>query len=140
MLFPGWLGVGLYRLRGWIMRQPMAAVGPLLGLVAADSALDLRQGRLNGVIIELGLSAVIAVLVGVIAQQKQPGMAGLLMFVLGAVSALGSSMLLALALAHGSGPLTIVGLRHLAVACYTWASIAEEPPPRRRVALQPVRA
>ena len=139
MEFPGLLGVALYRLRTWLRAAPIAAVGPLLGFIAADIAVDLDQGRLGSVGIQLLIAPVIALTVGFVAQRDDAGLSGLLLLVLGAVSVLGASALLALGLLRGMPALFVSGLHHLAVAVYVWAAVATEPPPRRRLLLRPVR-
>jgi len=135
--FPGLLGVALYRLRTWLREAPIAAVGPLLGFIAADMAIDLDRGNLSGVGIELIIAPLIALTVSFVAQREHAGLSGIMLLVLGAVSALGASMLLALGIVHGVAPVAVTGLRHLAVAAYAWAAVASEPPPRRRLVLRP---
>lgn len=136
--FPGLLGVGLHRLRLWMQRAPWAAVGPLFGIIGADIALDLSRGNLTGAGVELVIAPLLALTITFVAQRSHPGVSGLLLLGLGAISALGASSLLALAIAHGSGPLAVMGARHLTVAIYAWAAIATEPPPRRRLVVKPV--
>jgi hypothetical protein len=136
--FPGLLGVALYRLRTWMRGAPIASLGPLLGFIAADIAVDLQRGRLGGVGIELVIAPLIAVTVSMVAQRDHAGMSAILLLVLGAVSALGASALLALGFGYGVAPVVVMGLRHLAVATYAWAAIAAEPPPRRRLVLRPI--
>ena len=138
MEFPGLLGVLLHRLRTWLQEAPLAALGPLMGFLAADVAVDIMRGRLGSVGIEIVIAPLLALSISLVAQRAQPGISGMLMLVLGGISALGASALLALALTHGVAPLAIIGLRHLVVAAYAWAAIAEEPPPRRRLALRPI--
>ncbi len=139
MEFPGLLGVGLHRLRVWMRDAPLTALGPLFGIIGADIAIDIMRGDHTGA----GMGVVIAPMLGLsisfVAQRSHPGLSGLLMLGLGAVSALGASSLLALGLSHGSGLLVVIGLRHLTVAAYAWAAVAAEPPVRRRLVLKPVR-
>jgi len=138
--FPGLIGVGLYRLGEWLRTAPLAALGPLFGMVGADIALDLSRGRLAHAGVELVIAPALAVSMVAVAQQVKGGMSGHLMFVVGTISAMGATSLLALGIAHGSSVPLVVGLRHATVAAYAWASVATEPPPRRGLVLSPVGA
>ena len=138
MEFPGFLGIGLYRLRQWLRSSTVAAIGPLLGIIAADIAIDISRGRFATVGVEVVIAPLIALTVSSVAQRSAPGLSGQMMFWLGAVSALGTSMLMALSIRHGSGPGFVIGLRHLTVWAYAWASIAMEPPVRRQLVFAPV--
>ncbi len=81
----------------------------------------------------------LALTISFVAHRSHPGMSGILLLVLGAVSALGAVTLLVLGLGKGAAPVVVIGLRHLVVATYAWAAIAKEPPPRRRYVLRPIR-
>lgn len=138
MEFPGLLGIALWRLREALRNAPYATLGPFFGIIAADIAIDLQRGRLSSVSIELVIAPLIAWTVASVAQRSNAGPSGLLLFVLGAVSAFGATALLTRGVFTGSAIVIMMGLRHLTVAAYTWAAIAIEPPPRRRVVLAPV--
>ena len=137
--FPGLLGVVLYRLRTWMREAPLAALGPLLGFLAVDIAIDIVRGDGGSAAVTLVIAAPLALSVSAVAQQSQPGVSGGLLLVLGAVSALGASALLSVGVTRAIAPEFMMGMRHLAVAGYAWAAIAAEPPPRRRPELRPVR-
>lgn len=132
MEFPGILGIGLYRLRELIRRAPIGALGPLLGIMAADISVDLASGRYLSMTIDLAIAPTLALIVSQTAQRSHAGISGPLLLVLGGVSALGASMLLSRGFTVGSGEVFMMGVRHLTVAAYAWAAIATEPPPRRR--------
>ena len=138
MEFPGFLGVGLYRLRLWLKGSAFASLGPLLGIIAADIAIDISRGRFATVSVEVVIAPLIALTIVSVAQRTDPGVSGQMMFWLGAVSAVGASVLMALSLRHGSGPGFVIGLRHFTVWAYAWASIATEPPVRRQLVFAPV--
>ncbi len=132
MEFPGVLGVALWRLKNAIQTWPTAALGPFFGVVAADMAVDLDHGRYGAVGMELVLAPLIAIAVLNVVSRDQAGISGVLMFVLGTVSGVGASMLMTRGITTGSGEIFLIGLRHLTVMAYAWASIASEPPVRRR--------
>lgn len=140
MDFPGLIGVGLYRLGEWIRDAPYTALGPFFGVVAVDLALDVGRGRLVPAGIELVVAPLLALSMVVVARQNNGGISGHLMFIVGLVSAIGATSLLTLGLMRGSGVALVMGLRHATVAAYAWASVASEPPPRRRLVLSPVGA
>ncbi len=133
MEFPGLLGIGLYRLRVALRRSPIATLGPLFGVIAADMSVDIRGGRYSSVLIELVIAPLLALTISVVAQRGSAGPSGFLFFVLGTVSAVGASILLTRGLAVGSASVFMIGLRHLTVGIYAWAAIASEPPPRREL-------
>ena len=132
MEFPGILGVGLHRLRTLMRELPLISLGPLLGIIAADMALDIMRGRYGSVLLEIAIAPLVALAVYTTALRDHAGLSGLLLFVLGIVSAFGGSVLLTRGFTVGSGGIAIMGLRHLTVGAYAWAAIATEPPPRRR--------
>lgn len=138
MEFPGFLGVGLYRLRLWLKSSAFASLGPLLGIIAADNAIDISRGRFATVGIEVVIAPLIALTIVSVAQRTTPGVTGQMMFWLGAASALGASMIMALSIRYGDGPGFVIGLRHLTMWAYAWASIATEPPVRRQLVFAPV--
>ena len=129
--FPGILGIGLHRLRMVMRAMPIAALGPLLGIIAADMSLDITRARYGSVLLEIAIAPLVAMAVLSTAQRDHAGISGFLLFVLGIVSAFGASVLLTRGLTLGSGGIVIMGLRHLTVGAYAWAAIATEPPPRR---------
>ena len=133
MEFPGFLGIGLYRLRKLLRDAPMAALGPLFGIMGADIAVDISGGRFGTAIIEVVIGPMIAISISSVAQRENAGPSGLLLFILGSISAIGASILITRGLSYGSGTTFVVGLRHLIVGAYAWAAIASEPPPRREV-------
>ena len=139
MEFPGILGIGLYRLRELIRNAPMSALIPLMGMMAIDISVDLASGRYSSVLIDLMIAPALAYSVGQTAQRSHAGISGPLLFILGAISALGASMLLSRGVTMGSGDVLMMGMRHLTVAAYAWAAIATEPPRRREVRFAPVR-
>lgn len=132
MEFPGILGIALHRLRLFMRSVPIAAMGPLLGIIAADMALDIMRGKYGSLLLEVAIAPLVALAVFSTAQRDHAGISGLLLFVLGTVSAFGASVLLTRGVLAGSAGIVIIGLRHLTVAAYAWAAIATEPPPRRR--------
>ena len=131
MEFPGILGIGLHRLRMMMRAVPIAALGPLLGIIGADMSLDIMRGRYGSVLLEIAIAPLVAMAVLSTAQRDHAGLSGPLLFVLGIVSGFGATVLLTRGLAFGSAGIVIMGLRHLTVAAYAWAAIATEPPPRR---------
>lgn len=132
MEFPGILGVGLFRLRELIRRAPLGALGPLMGIMAADISIDMAAGRHTSVLIDLAIAPILAITVSQTAQRSHAGISGPLLLLLGAISALGASMLLGRGFAVGSGAVLMMGIRHLTVGAYAWAAIATEPPRRRQ--------
>ena len=140
MEFPGLLGVGLYRLKTWLTQVPLAALGPLFAAMAADMSIDIARGRYGSVLFEIVLAPLIAFSVMKVAQRSHPGRTGIMMFILGSISALGASSLIARGFSVGSGLIVIMGIRHLTVAIYAWAAIATEPPVRREARFAPVGA
>ena len=132
MEFPGVLGVALWRLKNAIQAWPIAALGPFFAVVAADIAVDLDNGRLGAVGMEIIVAPLIAVAVLNVVARDQAGISGPLMFVLGTVSGLGASALLTRGITTGSPDIFLIGLRHFTVMAYAWASIASEPPVKRR--------
>lgn len=128
--FPGVLGIGLHRLRAFMRAVPIAALGPLLGIIAADMSLDIAGHRFGAVLLEIVIAPMVAMAVISTAQREHAGMSGLLLFVLGSVSAFGASVLLLRGVAAGSAGIVVMGVRHLTVCAYAWAAIATEPPRR----------
>ncbi|MEQ8841075.1 MAG: hypothetical protein RIB98_08840 [Acidimicrobiales bacterium] len=124
------LGIALYRLRMLMRLLPIASLGPLLGIMAADMAVDIMRGSYGSVIIELAIAPPMAMTVVFTAQRDHAGLSGPLLFILGIVSGFGAMVLLTRGFAIGSGGVVIMGLRHLAVCAYAWAAIATEPAPR----------
>ena len=135
MEFPGPLGVGLFRLGERLRVLPLVALAPFFGIVGADIAVDVMYGRMGSVGVEVVVMPVFAMLVLSVARRPHPGLSGQLLLALGAISATGGTVLLTLGLSRGVAPVVVMGLRHLAVAAYSWAAIATEPPPRPRVRL-----
>ena len=138
MEFPGLLGIALHRLGEWLREAPLASLGPLLGIVAADSANDIMSGRMATVGVQIIIMPAFSVAVLWVARHPRPGVSGQLLFALGAISAFGAALLLGLGFSHVAAPVVMMGMRHLAVAVYAWAAIATEPPPRPRVRLAPL--
>lgn len=132
MEFPGFLGTGLWRLRQLIQNAPIGALGPFFGVVSADMTVDITRGRYSSVLIDLVLAPLIAIAILNVAQRDNAGPSTALMFLLGTISAMGASMLIARGISGGSGYVFMMGLRHLTVGAYAWATIASEPPVRRR--------
>ena len=132
MEFPGFLGVGLFRLRTLIKNAPIGALGPFFGVIAADMVVDVSRGRYTSVAIEIVIAPLIAIAVLNVAQREHAGMSATLMFVLGTISALGASMLIGRGISNGSSFVFMMGIRHLTVGAYAWAAIASEPPVRQR--------
>lgn len=132
MEFPGILGVALWRLKTAIQAWPLATLGPFFGIIAADIAVDLDHGRFFSVGIEIVIAPLIAISILNVVARDHAGLSGALMFVLGTVSGVGASTLLARGITTGSADVFLIGLRHLTVMAYAWASIATEPPVRRR--------
>lgn len=139
MEFPGFLGVALWRLKAVIQTWPMAALGPFFGVISAALAIDVFRGDYASVGMEIIIAPLIAVAVLEVARRDPVGPSGLLMFVLGIVSGVGASILLARGITTGSAVVFMIGLRHLTVMAYAWASIATEPPVRHRPELAFVR-
>ena len=81
---------------------------------------------------EIIVAPMIAVAVLNVVARDQGGISGPLMFVLGTVSGLGASALLTRGITTGSPDIFLIGLRHFTVMAYAWASIASEPPVKRR--------
>ena len=137
--FPGLVGIALHRLGEWLREAPFTALGPLYGIVAADMAIDIIHGRMAIVGVKIIIMPVFSMAVVSVARQTHPGLSGQLLLGLGAISALGASMLLSLGLSRSVAPVVVMGMRHLAMAAYAWGAIATEPPPRTRFRLHPIR-
>ncbi len=136
MEFPGLLGIALHRIGEQLRNAPLVALGPLFGIVAANSANDITSGRMATVGVEMIIMPAFSVAVLFVARHPHPGVSGQMLLGLGAISAFAASALLSLGLSHMAAPVMVMGMRHLAIAAYAWAAIATEPPPRRvRLAL-----
>jgi hypothetical protein len=132
MEFPGFLGIGLWRLRQQIQNAPIGALGPFFGVISADMTVDIMRGRYGSVLFDIVLAPLIAIAILNVAQRDSAGPTTPMMFLLGTISAMGAATLIARGLTVGSGYVFMMGLRHLTVGAYVWASIASEPPVRRR--------
>ena len=121
--FPGPISQPLLALRDWMRSAPVAAVGPFLGVVAADSMQAFRQGALSDVGVDVVVMPLLAVVIITAAARPNPLITGML-FALGALTVVGGAGVLVLALRGQDAPLVVASIRHLVVGAYAWAAVA----------------
>ncbi len=133
MEFPGALGQWLFRLGCWIRERPMAAMGPLLGLVAADMTGDFQVGHYSSFATDAVLAPLVALSVLHVANQAHGGMSSTLLVVFGAITIAAASIFLSFLLIVANPYFLVTFVRYLITGLYCFATVATEPSPRQPV-------